>query len=283
MKGAPLVIALALLACHGAAQSRPAPNAFTEGVVEAGGVALHVLCMGHGSPTVVFDAGLGNTGAIWKDVQPAVSRVTKACVYDRAGLGESGPAPRPHTSRQMVDELHAVLEQANLPGPHVLVGHSLGGLNMRLYATHYGASGLIFLDATSEDQDSRFWSLLPPEAMVGFREMLRESDEGLDYDAFLASLAQVRAARRSLANVPLIVMTHGRPDPPPPGVSPEQAADLERAWSSLQSDQRRFSSNAIQIVVPNSGHFIQVDAPDVVVAAILRVVASSRTREPLEP
>ncbi len=112
----------------------------------------------------------------------------------------------------MVNELHAVLEQANLPGPYVLVGHSLGGLNMRLYATQYGASGLVFIDATSENQDSRYWSLLPPDALASFREMLRASPEGLDYAAFEASLAQVRVARRSLANVPLIVLTHGRPD-----------------------------------------------------------------------
>lgn len=278
---------LALFAC-----AAPLPHAspasasrasFTEGVVEAGGVSLHVHCIGQGAPTVVFDAGLGNDGSIWHDVQLEVSRITRACVYDRAGLGGSGPAPRPHTSGRMVAELHAVLEQAKIAGPHVLVGHSLGGLNMRLYAAAHGASGLVLVDAVTENQDARFWSLLPPAIMTDFQNGLRAVPEGLDFAAFRASLAEARASKRSLGRIPLVVLTHGKADPPIPGAPEELAAQMAQVWREMQAELLRLSPNSVQIVAPNSGHFIQQDAPKLVVGAIAAVVEAARTKAPLDP
>jgi pimeloyl-ACP methyl ester carboxylesterase len=274
-----LAALVGVVSCSRAPASRPgaAPGSFTEGAVQAGGVSLHVKCLGQGAPTVIFDSGLGNDGSIWNDVQQAVSRTNRACVYDRAGLGASGPAPRPHTSRQMVRELHAVLEEVNLDGPHVLVGHSLGGLNMRLYAAEYGAAGLVLVDSASEDQDARYWSLLPAPLRTAFEERLREIPEGLDFDAFRESLAQVRSSKRSLGNVPVMILTQGKADPPPPGVSPELAAEMARVWGEMQADLRRLSTASTQIVVPESGHFIQREAPDVVISAIRRVLEATRT------
>src|SRR3954471_23726028 len=102
-----LALLLPLVACHAA---NPPPLAGS--VVDVGGRSLHIHCIGDGAPVVVLDAGLGNDGSTWSQVQPEVGRFTRACVYDRAGTGRSGAAPRPHTSRQMVEELHALLGRA---------------------------------------------------------------------------------------------------------------------------------------------------------------------------
>jgi pimeloyl-ACP methyl ester carboxylesterase len=97
-----------------------------DGLVDIGGRSLHIHCAGHGSPVVVLDAGLGNDGGTWADVQPELARFTRACVYDRAGRGYSDPSPKPHTSQHIVTDLHELLGRAGIEGPYVLVGHSLG-------------------------------------------------------------------------------------------------------------------------------------------------------------
>jgi pimeloyl-ACP methyl ester carboxylesterase len=104
-----------------------------DGLIDVGAVSLHVHCLGDGLPTVVFDGGLGTDGAVWRDVQGQISLTTRACVYDRAGTGYSGlPSSKPHTNGQMAQELHALLARAGIRGPYVLVGHSMGGINLRL-------------------------------------------------------------------------------------------------------------------------------------------------------
>ena len=132
----------------------PAPGK----LVDVGGYKLHINCTGTGSPTVILDAGLGGTSLDWSKVQPAVTRFTRVCSYDRAGYGWSESGPGPRTSQQIVTELHLLLSRAKIEGPYVLVGHSAGGLNMRLYAYRYPADvvGMVLLDATSEHQFAPF-------------------------------------------------------------------------------------------------------------------------------
>jgi pimeloyl-ACP methyl ester carboxylesterase len=253
-------------------------------LVDIGGRSLHIHCVGEGTPVVVFDAGLGDDGSTWSRVQPAVGRITRACVYDRAGTGYSSTAPRPHPSRQMVEELHALLGRAGIAGPYVLVGHSLGGLNVRLYASEHPTevAGVVLVDATTEDQDTRSWGLLPSDTLRAFQIGLRDNREGLDYETYRASMADLRAARRSLGDVPLIVLTHGKEDPPTPGVPPEVAEKMTRAWREMQSELPRLSSNSVHVVAENSQHYIHWDASRLVIAAVREVVAAVRTHARLD-
>src|SRR6185437_1161890 len=108
----------------------PAPGK----LVDVGGYKLHINCTGTGNPTVILDAGLGGTSLDWSKIQPAVTHFTRVCSYDRAGYGWSESGPGLRTSQQIVKELHLLLAHAQINGPYVLVGHSAGGLNMRLYA-----------------------------------------------------------------------------------------------------------------------------------------------------
>lgn len=119
-----------------------------------GGRRMNLYCIGKGSPTVIFDAGGSDSNVFWAYVQPAIAKATRACSFDRAGLGFSEPSPRPSTSANAVDDLHALLRAAEVKPPYVLVGHSYGALNMRLYANGYlrEVAGMVLLDGGNEDQ-----------------------------------------------------------------------------------------------------------------------------------
>lgn len=128
-------------------------------LVDVGGHRLHINTSGEGAPTVVLDAGVCDCSLNWCLVQPKVARFTRVCAYDRAGMGWSEPGPAPRTSERIVEELHTLLKNADIPGPYVLVGHSFGGYNVRLFAHKYPneVAGLVLVDAAHEDQ----WEDLP--------------------------------------------------------------------------------------------------------------------------
>jgi pimeloyl-ACP methyl ester carboxylesterase len=111
--------------------------------------------MGEGRMTVLFDAGGSDWSVIWALVQPAVARNARACTYDRAGLGYSDSDPGPRTPFAIADDLHRVIRAADLARPLVLVGHSLGGFNVKLYTALYpdDVAGLVLIDP-SEERDS---------------------------------------------------------------------------------------------------------------------------------
>ena len=117
-------------------------------LIDVGGFRLHIHCAGVGAPTIVFDAALGASSISWALVQPAVARVTRACAYDRAGFGWSDAGPMPRTAGRIVSELHELLHRASEPPPYVLVGHSFGGLVMRIFAQRYRneTAGVVLVD-----------------------------------------------------------------------------------------------------------------------------------------
>ncbi len=119
---------------------------------------LHLNCVGEGSPTVIFDSGLGSSSLDWARVQPQVASFTRACSYDRAAYGWSDAGPLPRDSANISRELEILLGNGSVPAPYLLVGHSLGGLNVRLF-THNNpgkVAGLVLIDSSHEDQFRRF-------------------------------------------------------------------------------------------------------------------------------
>jgi len=119
---------------------------------DIGGRSLNLYCAGAGGPTVVFDAGGNSAGYSWQLVEPQVAQITRACWYDRAGYGWSDAATRPRTSADLAEDLHKLLRAAGVPPPYVLVGHSFGGFNIRVFANRYRdeAAGLVLVDSADE-------------------------------------------------------------------------------------------------------------------------------------
>jgi pimeloyl-ACP methyl ester carboxylesterase len=130
-------------------------------MVDIGGYRLHLSCTGQGSPTVVLESGLAEPALEWASVQQSLEKTTRVCSYDRAGLGWSEVGPARRTSQQMVNELHTLLLYAGVQGPYVLVGHSLGGFNVRLFAHEYPTetAGIVLVASGNENDNAR----MPPE------------------------------------------------------------------------------------------------------------------------
>ncbi|UCH60998.1 MAG: alpha/beta hydrolase, partial [Anaerolineales bacterium] len=149
------------------AKQYPAPGQ----LVDVGGYKLHINCMGQGSPTVILEAGWGDYSATWTYVQPEVAKTTRVCSYDRAGYGWSEPNSHPRTANAEVEELHTLLVNAKVQGPYVLVGHSLGGMLMRVYAHNYPDEvvGMVLLDSVHEEQYTRL-----PGAMKSIPDKVRQ-------------------------------------------------------------------------------------------------------------
>jgi len=133
------------------------------------GVSLNLNCSGTGSPTVILDSGLGVPAVGWDFVQPEIAKFTRVCSYDRAGYGWSTAGPMPRTTGEIVKELHALLTVSGEKGPFVLVAHSFGGYNVRVYTKEYPAdvAGLVLVDTSHEDQEN----LMPPTLKKAMSEM----------------------------------------------------------------------------------------------------------------
>ncbi|MDQ2807075.1 MAG: alpha/beta hydrolase [Chloroflexota bacterium] len=240
-----------------------------DGWVDIGGRRLHLICTGSGRPTVVLEAGLGDTAATWAKVQPVLEQFTAVCSYDRAGLGQSESAPTPRTVRNLMADLRALLCNALLVGPFILVGHSYGGQIIRLFAAQYPADvlGLVLVDPSHEDKYDRFESVLSPDLITRQNQFLADptrNSEGID---LLTSRTQMQAAR--LLPQPLIVLTRGLPDAPSP-VWPSAA--LQGIERELQGELARLSPQGRQIMAAASGHFIHHDQPDLVIAAVREIL-----------
>lgn len=158
------VAAIVLLALGARAKTRLKKKFPPTGqMVDIGGYRLHMHVEGKGTPTVVLDAGAGGIGLGWDLVRPAIARVTRVVVYDRAGLGWSDPSPLPRKADVMAEELHTMLINADIAGPYILVGHSLGGPIARQFAAKYPSevTGLVMVDTAHEQQVKYF-----PERLV---------------------------------------------------------------------------------------------------------------------
>ncbi|GEM_PF-120954 len=259
-------------------------NAAFDKKIDVGGYGLHIGCSakpGKQSPTVVLEAGLSQGSETWNRVQPEVAKFARVCSYDRMGLGKSDapPQPQPRTSQQIVQDLHLLLENAEVAPPFVLVGHSFGGVNVRLYASLYPQEviGMVLVDSVHEEETEKWLGMIPPEIRkqmdaAGGRQM--PGGEAMD---LATSMKQMKTAKWR-THIPLIVLAHGRAsfnpnDYPPPLRS--FAPKGEELRIEMQKDLAARSTNGRFLFAARSGHFIQQDEPELVVNAIRQIVEST--------
>ncbi len=153
---------------------------------------MHILVTGEGTPTVVFESGMGASCLSWTLVQPQVARFSRAVSYDRAGHGWSDPPHGPRTARQIAQELHTLLDATGVPGPYVLVGHSFGGYVNRVFVHLYPNEvvGMVLVD-----------SVHPAEWENPTPEQVRMLEVGLRYSWIAAWLARLGFVRFCLARL----------------------------------------------------------------------------------
>jgi pimeloyl-ACP methyl ester carboxylesterase len=239
-------------------------------LVDVGGRRLHISCSGSGAPAVVLDSGLNMTMKTWGVVPSEVAQFARVCMYERAGVGESDPAPVPRTFQQLTTDLYTLLRNAGVPGPYVLVGHSVGGLNVRLFASEHPeeVAGIILVDASNENEYYRIADLMPADEREKY--LRHEGGENHERVDLLASAEQIKHSS-SLPKVPLVVLTAMQN-----GVSPDEGK--MKLHLELQSELARLSSSSQQTLVKDSNHFIQLQRPNVVIDAIRSVVGAARSR-----
>lgn len=194
--------------------------------VDIGGRSLNIFCSGEGKPTVVFDSGRGLPGYSWILIQPQIAKTMRACWYDRAGLGWSDSGPGPRSSDAVARDLHQLLQRAGIAPPYLLVGHSMGGFNVRVYQKFYPAdvAGLVLVDARQEGMEARI-----PDMPRSLEALCRSCPRW-----------PLAIAVEAVGRLGLLRLWSIDSDPAPPGVSAEQ-------WERLASLRRRPSAIAAAI------------------------------------
>jgi pimeloyl-ACP methyl ester carboxylesterase len=287
-------------------------NAMPGRLVDVGGRKMHILCTGLGSPTVILESGLGETYVSWRKVQPQLAAFTRVCSYDRAGLGYSESSSGPRTSKDVAEQLHALLQAAGIAPPYVLVGHSMGGYDVRLYASLYRGevAGMVLVDASHPDQGNR----LPLEIKNIQGTQLREDEfleftmpfgiprlldlcdddpvqraAGCNFHSMREDIAEFKALGESatqtastgtLGDIPLGVLSHD-PDKSSSELPADLAKPANEAWEKMQEELAHLSTRGTQTIAKNSAHYIQFDRPDVVIEAVHKVVDEARADQPV--
>jgi pimeloyl-ACP methyl ester carboxylesterase len=240
--------------------------------LDIGSRELFYTCSGTGIPTVVIESGMGDTSESWSHIQSAVSQYTRVLTYDRAGMGQSDIPPRPRTCQDMVDDLTALLAGAQIPPPYILVGHSFGGLLVRLFASLHPeqTAGMVLVDASHEDRTEGFEKVLSNELIARNRAYLLDPAKNSEFVDRIPSEQQVKGAQR-LFDFPLIVLTRGLPDEPDP-VWP--SAELQRVEFELQREFLKLSPMSSQVIAEQSGHEVQKDQPELVIESIKKMIGN---------
>lgn len=274
-------------------------------LVDVDGCLMHVQTTGSGSPTVVLESGLGGMSSAWAWIQPETAKFSRVVSYDRAGLGWSEVDAAPKTARLTARRLHTLLQRSHAHPPYVLVGHSMGGLLIRVFADRYPGevAGMVLVDASHPDQHLRssaiethmrsgfhFLKAVPLLTRLGYIRLtglfdawaeglpLRQAEEAR---AFLSSYRHLRTtlneslaweavctevrSARTLGDIPLAVVTAGR--------------DILPGHPDLQAELALLSSNCIQMSIRGADHVTLVTQREYaqsVVRAIHHVVGKAQ-------
>lgn len=248
------------------AEPTSTPAIVAESVDIGDGRSLYLVCRGEGSPTVLFEAGdawAGDTAGAqtWDPVAPGIGLVTRACAYDRAGVGRSSAATGCRRLPELVGDLEALIEAANVPGPYVLVAGSGGGYISSRFAGLHRAdiAGMVFLDVAAPYPN-------PPPELV--EELRCDNPDNIERRDYLQVENDAWDHRVEIGDIPITIISVDYGDNPP---DPGAIGQVERQQGWLVMSPR-----AEQLVVTHTGHAIVSEDPALVLREVMEVVMASR-------
>jgi pimeloyl-ACP methyl ester carboxylesterase len=286
-------------------------------IYSVSGHAVHMYCIGVGSPTVILESGLGNDWLVWQKVQPKIATTNRVCSYDRAGLGWSAPRSGSRGAPAIAEQLKELLDQAGIHDEIILVGHSAGGLYVRAFAGLFPerVAGLVFVDASSPEAFHALPSPAGRQQLIAQRHreaawlflkvatgLARLSDDHCnpntsqripavqafaraedcrpfyinswlgEWDEFESSAENV--FRLPCCNsIPLVIISA---DPKASRQGTAKDSQDQQTWDTVQEGLKHLSAQSMRIIARNSGHYVMIDRPDVVIAAIEMMDAEVR-------
>jgi pimeloyl-ACP methyl ester carboxylesterase len=266
-------------------------------IVDAGPEHLHLVCVGSGEPTVLFESGLGGTYLDWTYVQPIVALKVRACAYDRAGMGFSDAASRPRTIDNLNADTDALLAAAGISAPVIVVGHSLGGMLALHFARLHPerVAGLVLVDSMHPEQFARFADVgaevsqdpylvlgrtHPVAAAYGLPEGLQKRAIWLATEpkSRKAVIGEMKAMPDNLARImgdgfprlPARVLVHGNEE----WNTVYKDGRMEREWWAMQEDMATRLGAPRPERIPAASHQIPLDAPEAVASAIAELIVA---------
>jgi pimeloyl-ACP methyl ester carboxylesterase len=245
-------------------------NSLTLQKVDVGGHNLSLLIGGQGSPAVIFEGGFGAGIASWSTVQKEVAAFARTVSYDRAGLGQSELGPKPRSAKQIATELHVALDTAGVKPPYVLVGHSFGGIYVRVFADMYPKEvvGLVLIDPSQESYND--WLKKNQAARLKESEaQIAKASEGVRAEgaAIDASYEQALSARIP-PQTPVILLSATEDETMP--------AAARRLWIEKHEEWISTVPGGRHVVVEKTGHFIQLQRPKLVIDTIRETLNQKR-------
>lgn len=271
-------------------------SAPSDQMIGIGTQRLQIHRQGKGTPVVVIDAGLSDQLDKLKPLQASISRVTQVITYNRAGYGRSEAGPLPRDAGREAEELKMLLQKASAPGPYVLVGHSLGALNVQVFASQYpdAVAAMVLLDPpplsfilgqdyrnfvpmaermTAEwqaiaDSAAKSADAKDQERSVFFRMIASEHRE------MFGTTARLVGEISTFGNTPLLVMAAGKPNL----AFGEGAEEYQKYWIEQSRNLSAKSAKGKFILAEGSSHYLYLDVPDLVAKSIISVVHDVRAK-----
>lgn len=287
---------------------------------DVGGHKLHYYIKGEENPTIVFESALDPAGHLqWFNLQQKISEFATTISYDRAGLLWSERGNNPKTGEKMAEELHLLLEKANVSKPYILVGHSLGGVILRSFVSKYpqDVKGVILVESASPNDDEYLSDELYTTVNEGmpsgilkfansigiarlmFKGMFPDKEEFNYLNTLMPALLYKSAygvleegdqipllkkeanSIKSFGSIPLYVISATDSNRFDSMITDEKLKnELIDAWAEMQRDLLKLSTDSEQILVPNSSHYINEDKPEVIVEAVRNMISKAKLLHP---
>lgn len=235
--------------------------------------------LGNGKPTIIVDVAMGETLQSWHSLQTKLSKLTTVVTYDRLGLGKSDTTSAPRTIENLSIELNEFLKNNRIPGPYLLIGHSLGTSILRKYQNDHRENvlGMILIDPVHEDQFDRLIAIKSKEDQektIRWREKFEmtlkngERNEAIMYHQQMAAMREVKYP----TNIPITIIGSFKVGPGATEEDRQIKKELFNQWLN-QAPQIKL------ITTTKSGHYIQDSEPELLIDEVKLMIEKLRAEQ----